>query len=74
MRSTRFVFIASALLIAVLSTRVWANHFSVTLEVSDGTNKQAANTETEPPKAREVVVRPVMQSTVGAKCVAKFKQ
>jgi hypothetical protein len=61
------------LLSGFLPGLVLANHFTVTLELTDGSNKQTANTETEPPKAREIVVRPVMQSKLGAKCTAKFQ-
>src|SRR5579871_2594796 len=50
-----------------------ASHFSVTLDVSDANAKQTAKTETEPSKAREVVVRPTMQTMLGKHCTAKFK-
>ena len=49
------------------------NHLSITLDVTNGSATQTANTETDPPKTREAVVRPSMQTTLGTRCTAKFK-
>ncbi|HET6251114.1 MAG TPA: hypothetical protein VFE47_25740 [Tepidisphaeraceae bacterium] len=73
MHPARLSFIAIALAFAFLPAIARANHFTITLDVSDGTHKQTGKTESEPPKAGEIVVRPVMETKAGAKCTAKFK-
>jgi len=73
MRASYCLWVVVAFALGAMPGRLLASHFEVSLEVSDGSNKESAGTATEPPKARDVFVRPVMNSTRGAHCSAKWK-
>jgi hypothetical protein len=70
---SRCLLMVFAFALGVLPARSWATHFEVSLQVADGSNKESAGTATEPPKARDVFIRPVMHSTPGTHCKAKWK-
>jgi hypothetical protein len=73
--ASRFcIAIAMVLVQGALALEVRANHFEIAMTLSDGTNKQEANTQTEPPpKPGPAAVRPVLQVPFGDKCTASWK-
>lgn len=73
MRPSPFFLVICALVLSAAWEPLRANHFEVTLALSDGQNSQNAKTQTEPPQAREVIVRPEMQSSFGKSFTASWK-
>ena len=73
MRANLLQMLLLTLAIGLLPGRLLAGDFNVSLSVSDGQNSQTGKTENDPPKLREVVVRPSMESAFGKRCTASFK-
>jgi hypothetical protein len=61
------------LILCLFTYPAHADNFTVSLEVTDGAAKKTADTETDPPKAGGIVIRPIMEAKAGAQCTAKFK-
>src|SRR5689334_19354203 len=74
MRILPFLLTIFAFAAATAPVQLRADHFEVSLSLTDGQNSQTAKTETEPaPKAREMPVRPTMDSAFGTRCTASWK-
>lgn len=64
---------------AVVATVLWAtsaayaDHFTVSLDVSDGKGKQSAATQIDPPKDQKIVHRPVIEGAADARFTATWK-
>jgi hypothetical protein len=77
MISSRMIFnvapLVFALILHVTPATTFADHFAVSLEVSDGKAKQAAGTESDPPKDPAVAPRPVFNAPADAQLAATWK-
>jgi hypothetical protein len=69
----------SRLGLMITATILWvtsaarADHFSVSLEISNGKEKQSATTQTDPPKEQKLIRRPVLEGSSDSHFTATWK-